>query len=83
MRNDPHSTKYTEEEIAALPQTPQVFEPVELVINHHDWQQEGYMITDVCSPSRPDCQNVGIPIPSGKLLIKKEGKYDLVDERRG
>lgn len=78
---DAYATEYTEEEIEALPQTAQVFTPSPLHINDHDWRQEGYMITDVCSPSRPDCQYVGIPIPSGKLLVKRGGTYDLVDER--
>ncbi len=71
---------YTEEEINKLPQTNQVFEAPELVVSEHEWRQQGYMITDICNPSKPTCQHVGIPIPSGKLLIKKNGGYDLVDE---
>lgn len=81
MRSDPYSTEYTEEELANLPQTEQVFEAPALIIDQHEWRQEGYMITDICNPSRPDCQHVGIPIPSGKMLIKdKKGRYALISE---
>ncbi len=63
--------------------TTMVFNRDDLVVNDHEWQQQGYMITDVCNPSTPMCHHVGIPIPSGKLLIKTEkGEYDLVDEKR-
>lgn len=72
---------YTEEEIQTLPQTETVFDRPALVIDQHDWRQEGYYITDVCDPSRPDCQHVGIPIKSGQLLIKRNGGYALVDEQ--
>lgn len=66
-----------------LPQTSTVFDRPKLEIDQHDFQQQGYMITDVCSPKTAACEPVGIPIPSGKLLIRKDGHYDLVDERRG
>lgn len=72
--------KWTDEELANLPQTTKVFDAPKLDMNSHQWQQQGYMLTDICAPSRPDCQHVGIPIPAGKTLIKIGGKYDLVDE---
>jgi hypothetical protein len=72
--------EYTEEELAKLPQTETVFDRPQLVINEHEWQQQGYMITDVCNPHTINCQHVGIPIPSGKLLIKSKEGYALVDE---
>lgn len=70
----------TDQDIESIPQTTKVFEAPSLIFDQHDWRQEGYMITDVCSPSRPDCHRVGIPIPSGKVLVKKGGRYDLRDE---
>jgi len=74
------STKYSEDELAALPQTDKVFDRPAMDFQSHDWMQQNYMITDNCQPHRADCHNVGIPIPSGKTLIKKDGRYDLVDE---
>lgn len=71
---------WTEEEIARLPQTQQVFDRPQMRFDQHTWQQEGYYLTDICNPHTADCHNVGIPIPTGKLLIKKNGRYDLVDE---
>jgi hypothetical protein len=65
-----------------LPQTEQVFDAPELVINQHEWIQQGYYITDVCSPKKLDCYTGGIPIPYGKMLIRKDGRYDLTDESR-
>lgn len=65
-----------------IPQTTTVFTRDDLVINNHEWQQQGYMITDICNPSTPMCHHVGIPIPAGKVLVKsKKGEYDLIDER--
>jgi hypothetical protein len=79
--SDDKSQEWTEEELANLPQTTQVFDAPKLVINEHEWVQEGYMIHDNCLLSKPTCVNVGIPIPPGKLLIKtKQGTYDLVEE---
>lgn len=80
MRSDPYSAEYTEEELANLPQTTQIFDPPKLKFKQHEWRQEGYMISDNCSPARPDCMNVGIPIPNGKMLVKRDGRYDLVPE---
>jgi hypothetical protein len=74
--------EYTEDELNALPQTQTVFDAPELTFNDHHWQQQGYFISDVCSPSRPDCPPVGIAIPVGKLLIKTKGGYDIIDEVR-
>ena len=71
----------TTETIEDIPQTTQVFDRPAMVFDQHEWRQEGYFITDVCSPARPDCHNVGIPIPSGKTLVKTGGRYDLVPER--
>lgn len=73
---------WTEAEIAALPQTDAVFNQPKLVVDEHDWLQEGYMIRDNCQPSRMNCVNAGIPIPSGQMLIKEKGAYKLVDEMR-
>jgi hypothetical protein len=77
------TNSFTEEELAALPSTSTVFNQPSLDVDSHDWVQQGYMITDTCSPKTSACQPVGIPIPSGKLLIKKDGRYDLIDETRG
>lgn len=74
------SQQYTEEELDALPKTTQVFDRPDMIFDHHEWRQEGYMITDVCSPSRPDCHHVGIPIPTGKMLVKVNGRHELVME---
>lgn len=74
--------KFTKEEVEALPQTTQVFDRPSMIFDQHEWRQEGYMITDVCHPSRPDCHHVGIPIPTGKVLVKKGDGYDLVNEGR-
>lgn len=62
------------------PQTTTVFTQPQLVINDHDWIQRGYMIEHNCHTMMPHCENVGIPIPSGTLLIKDEQGYRLVDE---
>lgn len=74
---------YTEEEVAAMPQTTTVFDRPALEFDRHDWVQQGYMLTDNCSPKSTACEPVGIPIPSGKLLVRKDGHYDLIDESRG
>jgi hypothetical protein len=74
------STEYTPEELAALPQTETVFDRPALEFDSHEWQQEGYFITDVCKTVRPDCHPGGIPIPSGSLLVKDAKGYRLVDE---
>jgi hypothetical protein len=66
-----------------LPQTATVFDRPALAFDSHEWQQQGYMVTDICQPRTSACEPVGIPIPSGKLLIRKDGRYDLVDEVRG
>lgn len=77
---DPNSTEYTPDELAALPQTTQVFEAPKLKIKDHEWLQRGQMIEDNCNPQRMDCVNAGIPIPFGKMLVKVKGAYDLVPE---
>lgn len=72
--------KYTEEELAKLPQTQQIFNRPDMAFDDHEWRQQGYMVTDICSPARPDCHHVGIPIPTGTLLIKTANGYQLTDE---
>lgn len=74
---------YTNEELESLPQTSTVFNRPALHFDSHEWVQQGYMIQDNCRPRTPNCEAVGIPIPSGKLLIKIDGRYELVDEHRG
>lgn len=76
------TNSYTEEELDTLPQTQMVFDRPTLEFDKHDWLQQGYIVTDNCKPHTSACEAVGIPIPSGKLLIKKDGRYDLVDEQR-
>lgn len=73
---------YSEEELSTLPQTSTVFNRPSLEFDSHEWIQQGYMLTDNCQPSTASCEAVGIPIPSGKLLIKKDGRYDIIDEQR-
>lgn len=67
---------YTEDELQALPQTTTVLNPPRLVIDEHEWLQQGYVIIDQC------CDGQAIAIPSGKMLVKTDGRYDLVDESR-
>lgn len=74
------SDRYTEDELVHLPQTVTVFDQPELKVNEHDWVQQGYFITDCCNPKKPTCHSGGIPIPSGKVLIKTERGYDLRNE---
>lgn len=76
------TNSFTKEELDALPQTDTVFDRPYLEFDSHEWLQEGYTVRDNCNPGGPSCESVGIPIPSGKLLVKKNGRYDLVDERR-
>lgn len=68
------TAEYTEEELQALPQTTTVFAQPGLNIDEHVWLQEGYRIIEQCH------NNQAIPIPSGTMLMKKEGRYTLVDE---
>jgi len=72
--------EYTTDEVERLPQTPTVFNQPKLVVNHHDWIQQGYHILDNCNPKTVLCHHGGIPIPVGKTLVKVDGKYDLVPE---
>lgn len=72
----PDLTTYTPEELEVLPQTTTVFDQPLLDFDKHTWVQQGYMIYDKCGT----CMEQGIPIPSGKTLIKTGGHYDLVDE---
>jgi hypothetical protein len=67
---------YTEEELQALPQTSTVLDTPKLEVDKHQWLQQGYVIIDQC------CDGQAIAIPSGKVLVKKDGRYDLVDESR-
>jgi hypothetical protein len=76
------TNSFSEEELNSLPQTATIFDKPALQFDTHTWQQEGYMLRDVCNPANSSCEPVGIPIPSGKLLIRKDGSYDLVDEKR-
>lgn len=73
---------YTEEELATLPQTTQVFDRPPLEFDNHQWQQEGYFISDICNPKGVNCQVAGIPIGNGKMLVKEDGRYSIVDEGR-
>ncbi len=75
MEND-----WTADEVAALPQTDAVFEQPELRFNDHTWQQQGYMLHDMCRNKGAGCHDGGIPIPNGRLLVKRAGGYDLVSE---
>lgn len=63
-------------------QTDQVFDPPKLDLSGHTLIQEGYYIRDICSPSRPDCYSGAFGIESGKMLVIKDGRYDIVDETR-
>ena len=74
-------TESSKDEVTTLPQTTTVFNQPPLVMDDHDWIQQGYYLSDNCNPQRPDCLNTGIPIPPGKTLVKQGGKYDLVPER--
>lgn len=67
---------WTDEELQTLPQTTTVMNPPRLVIDEHEWLQQGYTIIDQC------CDGQAIAIPSGTMLIKKDGRYDLVSESR-
>lgn len=58
------------------PQTDQVFEKPDLQFNSHIWQQRGYAIYDMC----PSCPDQMIPLPVGKMLIKENGRYNIINE---
>lgn len=70
-----------EEKMTAM--TEAVMEASPIRFNEHEWQQMGYMIYDHCQPRGAFCQEVGIPIPSQTVLIKKEGGYTLRPEYIG
>ena len=74
-------TTYTEEELATLPQTENVFDKPAVVFDDHTWVQMGYMLHDHCTPRTAACQEQGIPIPSGKVLVRRNRRYTLIDER--
>lgn len=59
-----------------LPQIEAVFDQPKLEIDKHEWIQQNYVIIDQC------CSHQAIAIPDGKLLVKKDGRYDLIDESR-
>ena len=65
---------WTQEEIDALPQTETVFDQPNLEFDKHEWVQQGYTAIDQC------CGHPPVSLPFGSLLIKKEGRYQLVDE---
>ncbi len=71
------TTDYTPDELAQLPQTDMVFDQPALDFDAHVWQQSGYTLEDRCGGG---CLSQGIPIKSGTMLIKENGKYKLVDE---
>lgn len=61
-------------DIDNLPQTETVFDQPKLAIDDHTWLQQGGYIIEQCH------NGLGIPIPSGSMLVKEEGRYKLVDE---
>jgi hypothetical protein len=65
-------------EPSKYPQTQQVFNVPKLDFDSHTWVQRGYKIYDECE----GCVNQAVPIPIGKMLIRKGDRYDIVDERR-
>lgn len=71
---DPAS--YDPAELGELPSTTMVFDKPQINLDDHQLRQEGYMVVDEC-PSHPV---TSFGIPSGKMLIRKEGRYSLVDE---
>lgn len=73
---------YTNEELNSLPQTTTTFDRPALQFDQHEWLQEGYMIRDVCNPSNSACEPVGIPIGNAKMLVKTNGRYGIIDEKR-
>ena len=75
MKYAPEAKPVAEENI---PQTQQVFNPPRLNFQGHTWIQQGYEIIDSC----PSCPRQGVPIPSGKMLIRERGEYKLIDEAR-
>ena len=66
--------QYTDDELATLPQTETVFDRPELQIDDHVWLQQGTFIVEQCH------DGLGLPIPAGAMLVKKDGRYALVDE---
>lgn len=61
------------------PKTEQVFDLPKLDFQNHQWVQRGYEIIDSCQ----NCPKQGIPIPVGKMLVRKDGRYDIIDEMEG
>lgn len=78
--SNPHSTDWTPEELAALPQTENVFDKPALNFDEHQWLQQGYELTDNCPIKTAACHTGNIPLPSGQMLIKDAKGYRLVDE---
>jgi hypothetical protein len=64
---------WTEEELAALPQTTQVFNVPAINLDEHDLVQENYTVVD-------RCHNTSFTIEPGKTLKKEGGHYTLVNE---
>lgn len=80
--NDEHQVKqFDMNDIQTWPQTTAVFNAPRLDFNKHEWIQQGYEVIDNCRSGM--CVKVGIPIPFGKMLVKKGGRYELVNEMRG
>lgn len=72
LSNEQKKTK----EVKDWPKTEQVFELPNIDFQKHQWIQEGYFLIDSCGP----CPRQGVPIPYGKVLVREEGKYNLIDE---
>lgn len=77
-RNNPYSASFSADEIENMPQTTTVFNQEALDFHKHTWVQEGYELIDTCA----HCPRYGIPIPFGKMLVKGENGYELIDELR-
>jgi hypothetical protein len=72
MKSDQET--WTDEELAALPQTSMIFQVPDLNLNDHDLRQENYTVYDSCCNDRPF--NIG----DGRLLVGQKGAYKIVDE---
>lgn len=69
---------FTKDDPQTWPQTTQVFNPPRFNFGDHKWVQRGYFLHDECE----GCVRQAIQIPSGKMLVKEKGEYQLVDEKR-
>ena len=66
--------EYSDEELQDLPQTTTVLNTPSLNMQSHTWLQSGNKLIDQC------CDGREVTIPYGKMLIKQDGFYDLIDE---